>query len=834
MATGLSFALIEFSNISSILPRFSLYLVYAASILTIALWLSHPFSVQQTRAEIEDSKAVALMLVLLAMISSTFAYLFILNLFGRLYEAILFISLISVSAFQSQPQTRDKKGKPAGPARSAVTGTSTATLSLIGFAMLFTSQISPLYVIPIILLSSFLSTRNMIRMDRLERAARRSLMPVFAISLSEITFIAYPLFAGYGIALFFAVGIIFAVLGILLSMLSRVSFVSRLNDILLLAIVLLTIPTLLYTSYTFLLLTLAIVQVALILMGNSFFDGQFRIVVKSLRFGKRSFPAVPILGVSVIGLSNFFGLFPSIFSFGSISWLSGNLPALLGFLIALLILSGLSRTGNGSSSAVLYTLSIFLFFWGLYTIFSIRYGGFWDTGPVISIFIALPIAAIVLYEPTFRAARGYSTKIPVSLSISHQLGSTQYLRGRYDVNLEKNKKRNKDLLGAGGFAYVFKGRDVMEGKDVVVKVPRVYDEESKGDRERKELLQDAIRQLTSESKVLSSLNYPGIVGFIDFFRENNDYYLVEEYADGKNLSRFLGDSLRPGQKWGEDEVFDFAVRLLLSLNYMHMHEVFHRDLNPGNVVLSEKTPKIIDFGTSKTLLGRMSKSFFSHSQRVGVPCYHPPELDLDQKIPASSSYDTYSVGALMCSMVTGKFLDDEEMRKKYGLPFVNARYLVDEVEGKVSQKMFDIIKKTVSYNADERYQSAFEILSDLFGFKGDFVVTDIGNTYSLTPESKFNVVLNPSARPPETPGKPPENGDLILKDSAGSDPVAGALSYSESHGKYVISSYRRRTVYRKKIGTLLEKALVFALEPGYTYSFDADFKSGIFEYYRRL
>ncbi|EQD46757.1 serine/threonine protein kinase, partial [mine drainage metagenome] len=302
-----------------------------------------------------------------------------------------------------------------------------------------------------------------------------------------------------------------------------------------------------------------------------------------------------------------------------------------------------------------------------------------------------------------------------------------------------SKKNNPDFLGAGGFAYVFRGKDVLKNIPVVLKVPRIFDEESKSELEKRESIKESIKQIEAESRVLAEISFPGVVSYIDYFREGGQHFLVEEYADGRNLNSYLATKGKEGTKFSEEEVIRISLNLLFSVNYLHLHEIFHRDLNPGNIVLTKKIPKIIDFGTSKHLASKVSASFFTHSDRIGVPCYHPPELDSEDKIKASSTYDTYSIGALMCSMITGKFLDNDEMRGKYGVEFITRKYLEAEVKPLCNPKIFDIIVKATNLRPSERFKSAFHFIADFLSLSGEYIVTDQGYICRLDQDHKFQI-----------------------------------------------------------------------------------------------
>ncbi len=600
-----------------------------------------------------------------------------------------------------------------------------------------------------------------------------------------------------------------------------------------------------YDSYSAALLILVTVVAWLISLAGRETLEDVRNIGASFKLFRRSWIYfVPVLLISLYG---FFMLFqypvlPGGNNVPYSNWYQKEVSTALNFAIyhtlgitALLILS-LSAVavvvGSKKMNAILFPFMVFLFVIGFYHIVSVRVPGIWEIPYLYTNLIVTITTIAVFYEPTFRFARSYSSRISRRFSLSYQVGTAKYLRGRFDVDTTVDKKKNKDYLGAGGFAFVFKGRDILTNSDVVIKMPRVFDEESKTERERKQHLQESIRQLYAESRILSQINYPGIVRLVDYIREGDQNFLVEEYADGKNMSHMLGDNVRNGNPLDEPTTIRVALSLLFSVNYLHLHEIYHRDLNPGNIVLSKTGPKIIDFGTSKSLSMRVSTAFFTHSQRIGVPCYHPPELDLEDRITISPSYDTYSVGALICSMLTGQFLDSTEMRKNYGYEFITEEYLQREIRPRSSDWFYRIISKTLSYKSEDRYQSAFEMIADIMGISGNFVVTDLGYVYPLERESYYDFIFNNNASVPELGSNLFRSRTIELHDEGrSSGSVIGRLSYVAESNNFRMQASGKRNFFIKVIGAYPEKANERLLSPRVIYSFRQDMKNGTFSFY---
>lgn len=558
--------------------------------------------------------------------------------------------------------------------------------------------------------------------------------------------------------------------------------------------------------------------------------------------GKFLFPVVVLIGLIGIFYGNDAPILSDLASmFSSTAMVAPNLDLAslqgLALLPILFSLSGLGlmfmvNLGYRRFNPFIFTLLLILFFIGVSYILEIKVPQIWTPTAIEVSILSIIVTAIVFYEPVYKFIRSYTARVPSALSLGRQLGSARFLHGRYDVTLVPSKKNNPDFLGAGGFAYVFKGKDVVKDVPVVLKVPRIYDEESKSEWEKRESLKESIKQLEAESKVLSEITFPGIVSYLEYFRDGGQHFLVEEYADGKNLNSYLATKGKEGTKFQEDEVVRISLNLLFSVNYLHLHEIFHRDLNPGNIVITKRIPKIIDFGTSKHLASRVSASFFTHSERIGVPCYHPPELDSEEKIKASSTYDTYSIGALMCSMITGKFLDNEEMRERYGVEFITRKYLDTEVRSLCIPKIFDIIVKATNLKPSERYKSAFHFIGDFLNLSGDYIITDLGYICKLDHDHKFPILSVSGVSPAIFGDYMIYDRNVVLSERGRQERSrVGTIEFDNRTQTYVVYPYGKRNVYQQRSGSLAQKVIRSSINEGDIISIRPDLRDGTFTFY---
>lgn len=142
----------------------------------------------------------------------------------------------------------------------------------------------------------------------------------------------------------------------------------------------------------------------------------------------------------------------------------------------------------------------------------------------------------------------------------------------------------ESLIGVGGMANVYKGRDVRTGNQIAVKVLK----EEFLDNE------ELVRRFKNESKAISILNHPNIVKVYDVSVTDQLQYIVMEYIDGITLKEYLKQ--RNGAlTW--KEVVHFATQVLSALDHAHSKGIVHRDVKPQNIMLqADGSIKMMDFG----------------------------------------------------------------------------------------------------------------------------------------------------------------------------------------------------------------------------------------------
>src|SRR5882762_5191897 len=139
-------------------------------------------------------------------------------------------------------------------------------------------------------------------------------------------------------------------------------------------------------------------------------------------------------------------------------------------------------------------------------------------------------------------------------------------------------------IGAGGMGEVYRARDTRLNRTVAVKVLPDHLSSNPQLRERFE----------REAHAIASLSHPHICPLYDVGQQNGIDYLVIEYLEGETLAHRLRKGPLP-----LEQVLQYAIEITDALDTAHRHGVIHRDLKPGNIMLTKTGAKLLDFGLAK-------------------------------------------------------------------------------------------------------------------------------------------------------------------------------------------------------------------------------------------
>ena len=256
-----------------------------------------------------------------------------------------------------------------------------------------------------------------------------------------------------------------------------------------------------------------------------------------------------------------------------------------------------------------------------------------------------------------------------------------------------------------------------------------------------------------EAKILHQLQHPQIPKFLACFEGDNRLFLVQEYVDGKTYSRLLGELQRQGRNFSEEEVIEWLKNLLPVLEYVHQHNIIHRDISPDNIMLPDgkDLPVLIDFGVGKQIAdineARSSNhqvTFVGKMSLVGKVGYAPREqISLGLCSPCS---DLYALGVTAIVLLTGR--DPSLLMDQYSLEW-NWRYYTY-----VTEDLAQVLDYMLADRPNNRYQTAREVLIDLerigepeVAMSPPIMVDDLPATI-FNPEFQAMSAISPSSNQP--------------------------------------------------------------------------------------
>ena len=202
--------------------------------------------------------------------------------------------------------------------------------------------------------------------------------------------------------------------------------------------------------------------------------------------------------------------------------------------------------------------------------------------------------------------------------------------GRYEITGE---------LGRGAMGVVYKARDPQIDRVVALKTVPLRGQEPEAETEYR-------MRFLNEAKAAGRLHHPGIVAVFDVGEESEhqDPYIVLEYVAGEALNRKLARE----KKIPLAIALQFAAEIAEALDYAHAQGVIHRDIKPGNILITpDGHPKIADFGIAKLNLAH----FTLPGKVLGTPAYMAPEQLAGTSVDGRS--DLFSLGVILYAMVTG-------------------------------------------------------------------------------------------------------------------------------------------------------------------------------------
>ncbi len=253
-----------------------------------------------------------------------------------------------------------------------------------------------------------------------------------------------------------------------------------------------------------------------------------------------------------------------------------------------------------------------------------------------------------------------------------------------------------ESLGEGGMAIVYKAHDLINDRDVALKMLK---QETAANKEN-------LSRFDREARAAASLNHQNIVKVVNVGTYNGLPYMVNEFVNGQNLRQVL--DVRG--KFSFMEACDIMYQLCSAVLYAHNHGVIHRDIKPQNVFLTtDGTIKLGDFGIATFQNG----SHVTRSEMIiGSVHYIAPEVADGN--PASVRSDIYSMGITFFELITGRVPFDSDSLVKVAVMQIKNKFpSVKKFNPKTPECVEQIIYKAVEKNPKDRYPSCDYMRKDI-------------------------------------------------------------------------------------------------------------------------
>ena len=267
------------------------------------------------------------------------------------------------------------------------------------------------------------------------------------------------------------------------------------------------------------------------------------------------------------------------------------------------------------------------------------------------------------------------------------------------------------VLGSGGFGITYLARDASLGRRVVIKenLPVQFCFRDPGTMsvsprhatgEDAENFQWSLENFSKEAAMLASLDHSGIVKVHRSFQALGTAYFVMPFVEGLTLDDLIRERGETKPAFTEEELKGLLSRVLKALSYLHDRGIYHRDIKPGNILITQEgIPVLIDFGSARQ---RLSERSMTVVESAG----YTPFEQLQSRGNVGPWSDLYALGGTLCKAMTGE-----------ALPKANDRVFDDpwqmlalrhELRGDHSAGFLKSIDRAVALHPRDRWQEAGE------------------------------------------------------------------------------------------------------------------------------
>ena len=276
-----------------------------------------------------------------------------------------------------------------------------------------------------------------------------------------------------------------------------------------------------------------------------------------------------------------------------------------------------------------------------------------------------------------------------------------------------------EKLASGGMAEVYLAKKIAaSGVQKFVAIKRILQQFSDS--------QDFIQMFKDEAKIAVNLSHSNVVSIYDFGVQNNQFYIVMEFVEGRNLRQILNRMKKGNRYFTTSQVVYITKHIAAGLDHAHRCidpttgqplNIIHRDMSPQNVMLGfEGESKIVDFGIAKAETQIESTRAGTLKGKFG---YMSPEQVEGQVI--DSRTDIFAVGIMIWEMLANQrlFLANSEINTLRKIRECNVPSL-RKINPNIPSELDHIVLKALKKDKSQRYQTAAELHRDLQGFLSRF------------------------------------------------------------------------------------------------------------------
>ncbi len=305
----------------------------------------------------------------------------------------------------------------------------------------------------------------------------------------------------------------------------------------------------------------------------------------------------------------------------------------------------------------------------------------------------------------------------------------EILGGRYQL---------RSQVARGGMTDVFLGYDTLLSRSVAIK--RLFPEFATD--------HNFVERFRREATAAANLNHPNIVEVYDWGADFGTYFLIMEYIEGKSLAELISST----GPFGVDQAVEITMHVAAALGFAHSNGVIHRDVKPGNVLISpDGKVKVTDFGIAIAVLDNVDSNLTKIGSVVGTATYFSPEQAQGKALDHRS--DLYSLGVVLYEMLCGRapFVGDSAVAVAY--KHVQEAVPLPSAKGIILPPALEAINmKLLAKDTASRYPTALDLQHDLRRYRErqnqtpKLIVPDV---VAQTPQKDAPEVVQPVLAQPQ-------------------------------------------------------------------------------------